>query len=47
MMWHDALRPRHLRGGLIHQAIDTARERGLITRTDAFELEQNVSAEVR
>ena len=37
----------HLRGGLIHQAIDTARKRGLITRTDAFELEQNLSAGVR
>jgi predicted transcriptional regulator of viral defense system len=37
----------HLGHGLIHQAIDTARKRGLITRRDALELERGLTVGVR
>jgi predicted transcriptional regulator of viral defense system len=37
----------HLRHGLIHQAIDTARKRGSITRRDALELERGLTVGVR
>jgi len=37
----------HLRHGLIHEAMDTARKRGLITPSDAVEVEQDLTAGVR